>query len=259
MTSAHLHMDLDTLLEGEVMDICTKEMDNLRVSDLEDTVVEDPEPGSAEEYDRAAAIAARKEAAKTGRRKKKKTASSTSLASNTFQELYRLTGEVLGQGAYAIVQTCVNIYTEVEYAVKIIDKVPGHSRARVFKEIDLFHHVQGHKNIIQLIEYFEEPERFYLIFEKVSGGQLLDHIQRRKFFTEQEAARKFFTEQEAAPFFFTSLACTLSKKSFLHWLCFTCSTRTQILLGKILPPTRLLTTTPTARLETLNTRPVLPW
>merc|ERR1712226_193066 len=154
-----------------------------------DAVIEDPEPGSAEEYDRAAAIAARKEAAKTGRRKKKKTASSTSLASNTFQELYRLTGEVLGQGAYAIVQTCVNIYTEVEYAVKIIDKVPGHSRARVFKEIDLFHHVQGHKNIIQLIEYFEEPDRFYLIFEKVSGGQLLDHIQRRKFFTEQEAAR----------------------------------------------------------------------
>ena len=42
------------------------------------------------------------------------TSSSTSLASNTFQELYRLTGEVLGQGAYAIVQTCVNIYTEAQ-------------------------------------------------------------------------------------------------------------------------------------------------
>merc|ERR1719370_2401448 len=116
--------------------------------------MEENKENHAEEYDRAAAIAARKEAAKTGRRKKKKTASSTSLASNTFQELYRLTGEVLRQGAYAIVQTCVNIYTDVEYAVKIIDKVPGHSRARVFKEIDLFHHVQGHPNIIQLIEYF---------------------------------------------------------------------------------------------------------
>merc|ERR1712215_561037 len=183
MTASAKH--LDTLLEGEVMDILK---DTLRVSDLEDTVVEDPEPGGAEEYDRAAAIAARKEAAKCCRRKKKKTASSTSLASNTFQELYRLTGEVLGQGAYALVETCHNKYTGVEYAVKIIDKVPGHSRARDFKEIDLFHHVQGHKNIIQLIEYFEEPERFYLIFEKVSGGQLLDHIQRRKFFTEQEAA-----------------------------------------------------------------------
>merc|ERR1711874_833829 len=146
---------------------------------------------NAEEYDRAislAALTARKEEAKTRRKKKKKTASSTSLASNTFHELYRLTGEVLGQGAYASVQTCVNIYSEVEYAVKIIDKVPGHSRARVFKEIDLFHHCQGHPNIIQLIEYFEETERFYLIFEKVSGGQLLDHIQTRKYFTEREAA-----------------------------------------------------------------------
>merc|ERR1719168_262690 len=146
------------------------------------------EDSNAEEYERAIAIATRKEEAKTRRRKKKKTASSTSLASNTFHELYRLTGEMLGQGAYASVQTCVNIYTDVEYAVKIIDKVPTHSRARVFKEIDLFHHCQGHPNIIQLIEYFEETERFYLIFEKVSGGQLLDHIQRRKFFTEQEAA-----------------------------------------------------------------------
>merc|ERR1719495_485631 len=139
-------------------------------------------------FNREAAIEARKEEAKTRRKKKKKTASSTSLASNTFQEIYRLTGEILGQGAYASVQTCVNIYTEVEYAVKVIDKVPGHSRARVFKEIELFHHCKGHKNIIQLIEYFEETDTFYLIFEKVSGGMLLDHIKRRKFFTEQEAA-----------------------------------------------------------------------
>merc|ERR1719369_2633460 len=140
-----------------------------------------------EDYDRVAAIEARKEEAKTRRRKKKKTASSCSLASNTFKELYHLTGEVLGQGAYASVQTCINIYTDVEYVVKIIDKVPGHSRSRVFKEIETFHHCQGHKNIIQLVEYFEEPERFFLVFEKVTGGQLLDHIQKRKFFTEREA------------------------------------------------------------------------
>jgi len=149
---------------------------------------EDPCPGSVEEFDRATAIAARKEEAKKIRRKKKRTASSSSLASNTFQEIYRLTNEVLGRGAYASVETCVNIYTEVEYAVKIIDKVPGHSRARVFKEIDLFHHSKGNPNIIQLIEYFEESDKFYLIFEKVSGGQLLDQIKERKIFTEQEAA-----------------------------------------------------------------------
>merc|ERR1712045_900496 len=151
-------------------------------SNKENTAASSVQPEhSVEEYERASAISARKEEAKTRRRKKKKTASSTSLASNTFQELYRLTGEMLGQGAYASVQTCVNIYTEVEYAVKIIEKVPTHSRARVFKEIDLFHHCAGHQNIIQLIEYFEEADRFYLIFEKVSGGQLLDNIQVGQF------------------------------------------------------------------------------
>jgi len=155
---------------------------------LEDQSIVDPVEEYKDESERAAAIATRKEEAKLRRKKKKKTVSSTSLASNTFHELYRLTGEVLGQGAYASVQSCVNIYTEVEYAVKVIDKIPGHSRARVFKEIDTFHHCQGHKNIIQLVEYFEESDKFYLVFEKVRGGQLLDHIQQRKYFSEKEAA-----------------------------------------------------------------------
>merc|ERR1712036_180902 len=65
---------------------------------------------------------------------------------------------------------------------------PGHSRTRVFKEIDTFYHCRGHKNIIQLIEYFEEADRFYLVFEKIHGGQLLDHIQNRVRFTEKEAS-----------------------------------------------------------------------
>ena len=40
----------------------------------------------------------------------------------TFQELYHLTGEVLGRGAYASVQTCKDVWTDKEFAVKIIDK-----------------------------------------------------------------------------------------------------------------------------------------
>jgi len=166
-------------------------MSYLRVPNMVDDFDEDSNSvtespaGLAEEVP---SHAERKAEAISGRRKKKKTASSTSLASNTFQEIYRLTGEVLGEGAYASVQTCRNMFTEVEYAFKIIDKVPGHSRARVFKEIELFHHCQGHENIIQLMEYFEQADKFFLVFEKVSGGQLLDYIQTRNFFTEQEAA-----------------------------------------------------------------------
>lgn len=74
-------------------------------------------------------------------------------------DLYKLTGEVLGQGAYASVQTCVNLLTDLEFAVKIIDKVPGHSRSRVFKEVETFHHCQGHPGIIQMLEFFEDEKR----------------------------------------------------------------------------------------------------
>jgi len=70
---------------------------------------------------------------------------------------------VLGEGAYASVQTCVNIWTDLEYAVKIIDKIPRHSRSRVFKEVETFHHCQGHPNIIQLIEFFEDEERYNMV------------------------------------------------------------------------------------------------
>jgi len=44
--------------------------------------------------------------------------------------------------------------------------------------LTIVHH-QGHQNIINLIEYFEETEKFYLVFEKVTGGQLLDRIATR--------------------------------------------------------------------------------
>ncbi|XP_031826994.1 MAP kinase-interacting serine/threonine-protein kinase 1 isoform X2 [Nomia melanderi] len=133
------------------------------------------------------AVHARQEEARRKRRKKKR--SGSSLMSSCFQELYKLTGEVLGEGAYASVQTCRSLYTDLEYAVKIIDKIPGHARTRVFKEVETFHHCQGHPNIIQMIEFFEDEEKFYLVFEKVNGGQLLSRIQERIHFSEREASQ----------------------------------------------------------------------
>uniref|UniRef100_A0A6M2DRL1 non-specific serine/threonine protein kinase n=1 Tax=Xenopsylla cheopis TaxID=163159 RepID=A0A6M2DRL1_XENCH len=142
---------------------------------------------SMTEAERQAELSRRQEEARRRRKKKKRTGSS--LVSSCFQDLYKLTAEVLGEGAYASVQTCVNIITDIEYAVKIIDKVPGHARARVFREVETFHHCQGHSGIIQLMEFFEDDEKFYLVFEKINGGQLLARIQEHVSFSEYEAAQ----------------------------------------------------------------------
>ena len=60
--------------------------------------------------------------------------------------------------------------------MKIIEKNNGYRRNRVLKEIELNYKCQGHKNIIQLVEFFEEKDRFYLVFEKACGGQLTHHL-----------------------------------------------------------------------------------
>ena len=104
--------------------------------------------------------------------------------------MYTLKNEELGHGSYGRVETCVNNYTGVEYAVKIIQKdCWAFQRQKMLKEIELYYLCQGHDSIIQLIEYFEEQDQFYLIFEKAQGGHLLKQINQKIRFSETHAAK----------------------------------------------------------------------
>jgi MAP kinase interacting serine/threonine kinase len=120
--------------------------------------------------------------------KKKKRRFAADMQSTHFSDIYSLTGEVLGQGAYGKVWTCRNIYTSQEYAVKIIDKFRHPNRERVFKEIEIYLHCRDCANILKIIEFFEEEEKFYVVFEKMEGGPLLNHIEKRGYLTEREAS-----------------------------------------------------------------------
>uniref|UniRef100_A0AAX7T0Z9 Protein kinase domain-containing protein n=1 Tax=Astatotilapia calliptera TaxID=8154 RepID=A0AAX7T0Z9_ASTCA len=113
----------------------------------------------------------------TGKRKKKKRTRATDSSTGTFDDLYKLTHEVLGQGAYAKVQGCISLQNGHEYAVKV-------SR-------DSFAKFKCHlnRNILELIEFFEDNNCFYLVFEKLRGGSILTHIQNRKHFDELEASK----------------------------------------------------------------------
>ena len=122
-------------------------------------------------------------------KKKKKKLPKMQTIGTAFEDLYKLTGETLGEGSYGSVKACKNVFTGIEYATKIIEKKPGSfSRAKVLKEIEIYHLCRGHRNIIQMIEFFEEEDNFYLVFEKINGGSLLRHIQERVTFTEAEAS-----------------------------------------------------------------------
>uniref|UniRef100_A0A0K0CXC4 Protein kinase domain-containing protein n=1 Tax=Angiostrongylus cantonensis TaxID=6313 RepID=A0A0K0CXC4_ANGCA len=105
-------------------------------------------------------------------------------------DFYKLTDEKLGAGAYASVRTCVSISSGKEYAVKVVDKnEESHTRSRILREVNTFKMCKNQPNIVQLIEWFEDDVNFYMVFEKMRGGPLLEHIIRKGYFTEEEARR----------------------------------------------------------------------
>ena len=145
-------------------------------------------PDAAKQAETAGTAASAPTRSKPVNQKKKKRRFATDMQTNRFSDVYSLTGEVLGQGAYGKVWTCKNIYTNEEFAVKIIDKYRHPNRERVFKEIEIYLHCRDCANILKIIEFFEEEEKFYVVFEKMEGGPLLNHIEKRGHLTEKEAS-----------------------------------------------------------------------
>ena len=117
-----------------------------------------------------------------------------------FHEAYAL-GRKLGEGAAGIVFRATKIGDDsgTVYAVKKIPKAsmrtqeeyqetvneigimakaritcPGLPAPRVAEGL---HAVQiDHPNIVKLLDYYHEPDAFYLVQEFMQGGELLDHI-----------------------------------------------------------------------------------
>ncbi|MGH0152973.1 UNVERIFIED_CONTAM: hypothetical protein FKN15_059536 [Acipenser sinensis] len=108
--------------------------------------------------------------ADAGKRKKKKRTRVTDSFTGNFNDVYKLTDELLGHGGYARVQGCISLQNGREYAAKIIEKKAGHSRSRVFQEVETLCQCQGNKNILELTEFLEDDTWFYLVFEKLRGG-----------------------------------------------------------------------------------------
>lgn len=88
--------------------------------------------------------------------------------------------EVLGQGAFSTVYHVKTKKTMDDYAIKVIQK----SRVKTTKqakslqnEIDIQRSLR-HSNIIQLFDYFEDEDNYYLLLEYTTGIDLRQFINR---------------------------------------------------------------------------------
>ncbi|XP_048458470.1 ribosomal protein S6 kinase alpha-3 isoform X8 [Rhincodon typus] len=105
-----------------------------------------------------------------------------------FVDYYDLK-EDIGVGSYSICKRCVNKSTNMDYAVKIIDK----SKRDPSEETDILLRYGQHPNIITLKDVYHDGKYVYLVTELMKGGELLDKILRQKFFSEREASAVLYT------------------------------------------------------------------
>ena len=97
-------------------------------------------------------------------------------------------GKQLGEGRFSIVKSCIHKISGAERAVKIIDKdvMETDEKELMRTEIAILKLVH-HKNIIRLIDVFEDRAHIYIVMEMVKGGELFDRIVGRSVMDETEA------------------------------------------------------------------------
>ncbi|XP_018085436.1 ribosomal protein S6 kinase alpha-6 isoform X1 [Xenopus laevis] len=106
-----------------------------------------------------------------------------------FTDVYDLK-EDIGVGSYSVCKRCVHRATNMEFAVKIIDK----SKRDPSEEIEILMRYGQHPNIITLKDVYDDNGRYvYLVTELMKGGELLDRILRQKYFSEREASAVLYT------------------------------------------------------------------
>ncbi|KAK4340530.1 hypothetical protein RND71_041992 [Anisodus tanguticus] len=107
-----------------------------------------------------------------------------------IRDLYTL-GRKLGQGQFGTTYLCTELSSGIEYACKSIAKrklISKEDVEDVRREIQIMHHLSGHKNIVSIKGAYEDPLYVHIVMELCSGGELFDRIIQRGHYTERKAA-----------------------------------------------------------------------
>ncbi|GBF92999.1 hypothetical protein Rsub_05835 [Raphidocelis subcapitata] len=107
-----------------------------------------------------------------------------------FRDKY-VRATLVSYGANCKVFTAAHRESNEPVAIKTIRKAAegaGQQRGRVMREVAATRLLQGHPHAVRLLDVFEDPKAFHLVFENLAGGELFDHITASGGLTEAQAA-----------------------------------------------------------------------
>jgi calcium-dependent protein kinase len=108
-------------------------------------------------------------------------------------------GRELGRGQFGVTYLVTHKRTREQFACKSIATrklVNRDDIEDVRREVQIMHHLTGHRNIVELKGAFEDRHSVNLVMELCAGGELFDRIIARGHYSERAAAivcRQIFT------------------------------------------------------------------
>ncbi|KAL5732091.1 cAMP-dependent protein kinase [Ranunculus cassubicifolius] len=103
-------------------------------------------------------------------------------------------GKFLGQGTFSKVYHAINIQTNENVAIKVLEKekiLKGGLIAHIKREIAILRRVR-HPNIVELYEVMATKSKIYFVMEYVRGGELFKKVSKGRL--KEELARKYFQQ-----------------------------------------------------------------
>jgi calcium/calmodulin-dependent protein kinase I len=106
-----------------------------------------------------------------------------------FKRKFQLKG-VLGNGNYSVVRRGVDMDTQENVAVKVIDrrKLTKDDELSLKIEVEVLGKL-SHPNIIKIYGWYAEGKQYYIVTELMNGGELFDRIVKKEFYSEKDAQK----------------------------------------------------------------------
>lgn len=107
---------------------------------------------------------------------------------HSFEGQYSI-GAKLGEGAFSTVHEANCKRSKDSYAVKIIkkSKLLEEEETRLYQEIEVMKELKECEEILSLRSVFEDSQNFFLVADKMKGGDLLERLADVSSFSEQQA------------------------------------------------------------------------
>ena len=102
----------------------------------------------------------------------------------TDMNYYKI-GRNIGHGAFGKVNIALHVLSGHIVAIKSFNKIKkSFPLNKIYYEIKLLKKLRNHKNIIKYFEHFETEKYFCIVMENISGGNLLNAINKMSKFSE---------------------------------------------------------------------------